>query len=224
MLGGKTFISAKRWSTAISLMALAVTGCNRSTVGDIDNPADWAKYGRTDSEQRFSPLDEINDKTVSKLGVAWYHEFDTDRGQESTPIESGGVLYTSTAWSKVFAFDAADGRLLWSFDPQVAPETLVKSCCDAVNRGVAVSNGRVFISTLDGRLIAIDAKTGKQVWSVQTFDPSKSYTSTGAPHVVKGNVLIGNSGAEYGVRGYLTAYDQSYGHKVWRFYTVPNPD
>lgn len=217
-------IVRKRWRAAMSVAALLLSAFHGHTADGADDPTGWTKYGRTDSEQRFSPLDEINDQNVSRLGVAWYHEFDTDRGQEATPIEIDGVLYTSTAWSKVFAFDAASGKLLWSFDPEVPPQTLFKGCCDAVNRGVAVSRGRAFVSTLDGRLIAIDARTGKQIWTVQTVDRSKAYTSTGAPHVVKGNVLIGNSGAEYGVRGYITAYDENSGKKVWRFYTVPNPD
>jgi len=209
------------WRPVLAATALILGGCSSQTG---DNPGDWAKYGRTDSEERFSPLDEINETNVSKLGVAWYHEFDTDRGQEATPIVVDGVLYTSTAWSKVYAFNAADGKLLWSFDPKVPPQTLFKACCGPVNRGVAVSKGRVFIGALDGRLIALDTKTGKQVWSVQTTDPEQPYTITGAPHVVKGRVLIGNGGAEYAVRGYITAYDEATGKKAWRFYTVPNPD
>lgn len=202
-------------------LSLILSACQKS---QLDESGDWAKYGRTDSEQRFSPIDQINEKTVPNLGVAWYHEFDTDRGQESTPIAIGNVLYTSTAWSKVFAFDAASGKLLWSFDPEIPRETLVKACCDAVNRGVAFSAGRIFVGTLDGRLIALDSTTGKPVWSVQTTDPGKAYTITGAPHVVKNMVLIGNAGAEYGVRGYVTAYEINSGKQIWRFYTVPNPE
>ncbi len=183
----------------------------------------WDQYGRTPSEQRFSPLETINPSNLGRLGVAWYHEFDTDRGQEATSIVTEGVLYVSTAWSKVYAFDAETGRMLWAFDPAVPRRVLFTACCDAVNRGVAVSDGRVYLGTLDGRLIAIDAKSGDQIWSVVTVDQSKPYTITGAPHVVKGKVLIGNSGAEYGVRGYLSAYDTVTGKLSWRFYTVPNP-
>ena len=212
-------------SIAGILCAVLMLGsCNRHRNDQSPDDANWARYGKTDAEERFSPLTDINAATVSRLGVAWYHQFDTDRGQEATPIVVDGKMYVSTAWSKVYAFDATDGRMLWQFDPQVPPQTLFKSCCDAVNRGVAVSGGRVFISTLDGRLIAIDAATGRQSWSVQTVDATKAYTSTGAPHIIKGKVMIGNSGAEYGVRGYISAYDESTGHMAWRFYTVPNPD
>jgi len=178
-------------------------------------------HGRTSNEERYSPLHQISSTNVGALGVAWYRQFDTDRGQEATPIMVDGKIYVSTAWSKVFSFDARTGQLLWSFDPEVPGETNVKACCDVVNRGVAVADGRVFVATLDGRLIALNAKSGKLLWSVITVDRSKPYTSTGAPRVVKGKVVIGNSGAEFGVRGYVTAFDASTGKLVWRFYTVP---
>ncbi|WP_232476176.1 PQQ-dependent dehydrogenase, methanol/ethanol family [Flavisphingomonas formosensis] len=182
---------------------------------------DWAMHGRTASEQRFSPLGQISQANVAGLGLAWYHEFDTDRGQEATPIVVDGKLYVSTAWSKVFAFDAASGTPLWSYDPQVKGAKGFDACCDVVNRGVAVDGGHVFVGTLDGRLIALDRTTGKPAWSVQTTDPAKPYTITGAPRVVRGKVIIGNGGAEYGVRGYVSAYDAATGKLVWRFYTVP---
>lgn len=186
--------------------------------------AEWLSYGRSYSEQRFSPLTQINTETVGELGLAWSYEFDTDRGQEATPIVKDGVLYTTTAWSKVYAFDAATGALKWSYDPKVAGEKAFDACCDVVNRGVAVWGGKVFVGALDGRLIALDADTGAEAWSVQTTDTTKPYTITGAPRVVKGKVLIGNGGAEYGVRGYLSAYDAETGALVWRFFTAPNPD
>src|SRR5690606_9662367 len=144
---------------------------------------------------------------VVRLGLAWYYEFDTDRGQQATPIVVGDRIFVSTAWSKVYAFDAATGKRLWQFDPPVPGPTGFKACCDVVNRGVAVADGRVFVGTLDGRLIALDANSGKQLWSVVTVDQTKPYTITGAPRVVNGKVIIGNSGAEYGVRGYVSAYD-----------------
>ncbi len=186
--------------------------------------AEWLSYGRSYSEQRFSPLTQINAESVGELGLAWSYEFDTDRGQEATPIVKDGVLYTTTAWSKVYAFDAATGALKWSYDPEVAGEKAFDACCDVVNRGVAVWGGRVFVGALDGRLIALDADTGAEAWSVQTTDTAKPYTITGAPRVIKGKVLIGNGGAEYGVRGYLSAYDADTGALIWRFFTAPNPD
>jgi quinohemoprotein ethanol dehydrogenase len=186
-----------------------------------EEPGNWMTYGRTYCEQRFSPLKEINDKNIGQLGLAWFHDLDTQRGQEATPIVVDGVMYFTTAWSKVFALNAASGALLWSYDPQVMPEWAVNACCDVVNRGVAVWGGKVFFGTLDGRLIALDAATGKLAWAKLTIDRRWRYTITGAPRMVKGQVIIGNGGAEMGVRGYVSAYDAESGEMVWRFYTVP---
>ena len=129
------------------------------------------------------------------------------RGQEATPLVVDGVLYVSTAWSKVKAYDAATGKPLWAYDPEVPGEWAVNACCDVVNRGVAVWEGKVFVGSFDGRLIALDAATGRELWDVNTIDRTKPYTITGAPRVVKGKVIIGNGGAEFGVRGYVSAYD-----------------
>ncbi len=144
------------------------------------------------------------------------------RGQEATPLVIDGKLYTTTAWSKVRAYDAATGKLLWDYDPKVPGPIAVKACCDVVNRGLAAWGDKLFLGALDGRLIALDRATGKQIWSTVTVDQSKDYTITGAPRVVDGLVIIGNGGAEYGVRGYVTAYDAQTGKQVWRFYTVPD--
>ncbi|OCC23386.1 alcohol dehydrogenase [Croceicoccus estronivorus] len=187
-------------------------------------PGSWLSHGRDYAEQRFSPLDQVDVSNVGRLNLTWTYEFDTSRGQEATPIVADGVLYTTTAWSKVFAFDAASGKLLWSFDPKVPGKKGYDGCCDVVNRGVAVTDGKVYLGSFDGRLIALDAKTGKEIWSTLTVDPSQPYTITGAPRVVRGKVLIGNGGAEYGVRGYVSAYDAQTGKLAWRFYTVPNPE
>jgi quinohemoprotein ethanol dehydrogenase len=184
-------------------------------------PGNWMSYGRTYSEQRFSPLKQINEQNVGQLGLAWYVDLDVRRGQETTPIVVDGVMYFSTAWSKVSAVNAATGEKLWSYDPKVPPEWAVNACCDVVNRGVAVWRGKVFVGALDGRLIALDAATGKPVWETLTIDPKYRYTITGAPRVVKGKVLIGNGGAEMDVRGYVSAYDAETGKLAWRFYTVP---
>jgi alcohol dehydrogenase (cytochrome c)/quinohemoprotein ethanol dehydrogenase len=184
-------------------------------------PGDWLTYGRTYSEQRFSPLQAINDKNAARLGLAWYFDLDTDRGQEATPIVVDGVMYFSTAWSKVFALNAATGARLWSYDPKVPRQWGANACCDVVNRGVAIWRGKIYVGTLDGRLIALDAATGRPVWERLTVDPRWRYTITGAPRIVKGKVIIGNGGAEFGVRGYVSAYDAQTGKLVWRFYTVP---
>jgi quinohemoprotein ethanol dehydrogenase len=188
------------------------------------DPANWPTVGGTYAETRFSPLKQINVDTIKDLKLAWYGDFDTTRGQEATPLEIDGIVYTSTAWSKVYAYDAKTGQQLWNFDPKVEGKKGQDACCDVVNRGLAAYDGKVYIGALDGRLIAIDMKTGQQVWSTQTTDVDRPYTITGAPRIVKGKVLIGNGGAELGVRGYVTAYDAETGQQVWRFYNTPNPD
>jgi quinohemoprotein ethanol dehydrogenase len=193
--------------------------------GADQDPANWMTFGRTYSEQRFSPLARITADNANQLGLAWYADFDAARGQAGTPLIIDGVMYVSTAWSNVRAFDAKTGRPLWFYDAKVPRELGVHGCCDVVNRGVAAWKGKIFVGTFDGRLVALDAKTGQPVWSVVTVDPgkaySKAYTSTMAPRVVKGRVMIGISGGEYGVRGYISAYDAETGALAWRFYTVP---
>jgi alcohol dehydrogenase (cytochrome c)/quinohemoprotein ethanol dehydrogenase len=221
---------------ALALSLVALTGCGDDIqsagparvdgariINADSEPGNWLTHGRTYSEQRFSPLTQINDSNADQLGLAWSFDLDTRRGQEATPIVVDGVLYVSTAWSKVKALDAKTGTLVWEYDPRVPGEWAVKACCDVVNRGVAVWNGKVYVGTIDGRLIALDARNGQSVWSVQTTDTSKPYSITGAPRVAKGKVFIGNGGAEFGVRGYISAYDAESGALVWRFYTVPGP-
>jgi quinohemoprotein ethanol dehydrogenase len=186
-----------------------------------EEPGNWMSYGRTYNEQRFSPLKQISDANVRQLSLAWYYDLDTRRGQESTPLVIDGAMYFTTAWSKVVSLDAASGARRWEYDPKVPPEWGVNACCDVVNRGVAAWKGNLFVGTLDGRLIALDAATGKPVWETLTIDPKMRYSITGAPRVVKGRVIIGNGGAELGVRGYVSAYDAETGKLIWRFYTVP---
>lgn len=187
-------------------------------------PQNWLAHGRTWDEQRFSPLDQIDESNVADLGLAWYVDLDTSRGQEATPIVVDGVMYSTSAWSKVQAIDAKSGRLLWQYDPEVPGIWDVRACCGVQNRGVAVWKGRVHSATLDGRLLALDASSGKLIWEVNTTDQEKSYTITGAPRVFDDKLIIGNGGAEFGVRGYVSAYDTETGDLLWRFYTVPgNP-
>ena len=187
-------------------------------------PGDWLMAGHDYGDTRHSPLRAINDQNVGRLGLAWYYDLDTHRGQEATPVVVNGVLYTTSAWSKVQAFRASTGKLLWQFDPGVPGAVAAHLCCDVVNRGVAVHEGKVYVGTLDGRLIALDAKSGKPAWSVLTVDPQRPYAITGVPLVARGKVIIGNAGAEFGVRGYVTAYDARTGKQLWRFYVVPgNP-
>ncbi|QZD86736.1 PQQ-dependent dehydrogenase, methanol/ethanol family [Qipengyuania psychrotolerans] len=222
----------KQGLAAIAAVLLASCGSGEPE-GGIDamrlvnadqDSANWISHGRTYSEQRYSPLDQVNRDTVSDLGLAWFTDLDTARGQEATPLVMDGKLYVTTAWSKVYAFDAATGEPLWSYDPEVPGETGVKVCCDVVNRGLATWGDKLFLGTLDGRLVALDRDTGTVVWEKVTVDQTKSYSITGAPRVVNGKVLIGNGGAEFGVRGYIAAYDAEDGDEVWRFYTVPGDE
>lgn len=184
-------------------------------------PGNWMTYGRTYSEQRFSPLSRISVDTVSSMGLAWSYDLETERGIEATSIVVDGIMYTTSSWSVVYALDARTGKLLWTFDPKVQKDKIKHTCCGPVNRGVAVWDGRVFLGALDGRLFALSAKTGEVKWEVSTFDPSLPYSITGAPRIVKGKVLIGNGGAEFGVRGFISAYNVKDGSLAWRFYTVP---
>ena len=188
-------------------------------------PGNWLAHGRTYSEQRHSPLADINAANVGGLKLAWYWDTGDKRGLEATPIVVDGVMFTTGTWSRVYANDAGSGELIWQYDPQVPKQWGRNACCDVVNRGVAVWKGRVFVGTLDGRLVALDAGNGEVVWETLTIDPERPYTITGAPRVVKDMVVIGNGGAEYGVRGYVTAYDWRTGEQKWRFHTVPgDPD
>ena len=182
---------------------------------------DWASYGRDYYEQRFSPLDQINDKNAAQLGLAWQFETATDRGLEATPLVVDGVMYATGSWSVTYAIDARTGKQMWKYDPEVHRKYDNLACCDVVNRGAAFYKDKVYVGVLDGRLVALDKKTGKQAWSTTTVDQKQAYTITGAPRIAKDKIIIGNGGAEYGVRGYVSAYDAETGKLAWRFYTVP---
>jgi quinohemoprotein ethanol dehydrogenase len=188
------------------------------------DPGNWLTTGRTYHEERFSPLTQISDHNVGKLGLAWFLDFGSTIGLEATPLVADGVMFTTGVWNILHAIDAKTGKELWSYDPQVPRYWMRYMCCGPANRGPALWQGKIFEGTIDGRLIAVDAATGKLVWSVQTTDTNQPYSITGAPRVVKGNVIIGNGGAEFGTRGYVTAYDAQSGKQIWRFYLVPgNP-
>src|SRR6202166_291291 len=222
-------LSRRLMLASAAIWILASAGCARKT-SEVDDAAlraadgdsaNWMTYWRTYSEQRFSPLKEIDEQSVGKLGLAWFYDLETLRGVEATPLVKDGVLYMTSAWSLVYAFDAKTGKQLWNYDPKVPKDHAKYVCCDVVNRGVALYKGRVYLGTMDGRLIALDAKTGAPAWDVQTTPKDGPYAITGAPRIVKGRVLIGKAGSEYAVRGFVSAYDADTGKLAWKTYTVP---
>ena len=187
-------------------------------------PGNWLSHGRTYDEQRFSPLSQINDGNVGSLGLEWHFDIDTNRAMEATPLIADGVMYVTSPWSIVHALNAVTGELLWRYDPETPRSWGAYACCDVPNRGAALWDDKVYVATFDGYLVAIDAQSGEEVWKTDTINRTAPYTITGAPRVVNGKVIIGNGGAEYGVRGYVTAYDAATGDQAWRTYTVPgNP-
>jgi quinohemoprotein ethanol dehydrogenase len=184
-------------------------------------PQNWLMDGRTYDAQRYSTLDAINETNVGQLGLAWYYELDEMRGVEATPLALDGVLYNTSAWNVTTAHDVVTGKLLWRFDPQVPREWGRYACCEPVARGLALWRRNLIIATLDGRLISLDTKTGKPNWSVQTFDKDWPYSITGAPRIFDGRIVVGNAGADLGVRGFVAAYDADTGKQLWKFFTVP---
>lgn len=229
-----------------AVAALASVACNSerresavaaTTAGNVTpdrwrqadaEPGQWMGLGRTYKGERFSPLTSISDSNASRLGFAWEYSARTRRGrvehgQEATPIVVDGVLYASGPWGTVYAVDAKTGAEKWRYDPEVDGSYNRRACCDVVSRGLQVWRGRVYVATIDGYLVALDASTGKQIWRSDTFidRDTRFYTITGAPQVAGDVVVIGNSGGEFGVRGYVTAYDLQSGVQQWRFFTVP---
>ena len=213
---------------AVSLIALAARAAEVANVDDaliIDNARtgkDWPSTGLGYGVNRFSPLDQITAANVGKLGLAWSYPLDSIRGVEATPVVVDGIMYVTAPWSIVYAINAKTGEKVWTFDSQSPRDKGYKLCCDVVNRGVAVYKGKVYVGTPDARLIALDAATGKALWSTNVSpDNARPYTITEAPLVAKGKVFIGAGGADYGVRGFVSAFDAETGKLAWRWYTVP---
>ncbi len=187
-----------------------------------NEPGAWLTTGRDAGKTHYSPLDAVNRQTAARLGFAWELKTGTNRGMEATPVVVDGVMYTSGVAGRVYALDAATGRLLWQFEPPLKLKNARGSCCDLVNRGVAVWNGKVYVASFEGILYALDAKDGSVRWQADTFiDHGRAYSITGAPEIAHRVVIIGNGGAEFDSRGYVSAYDLETGQLVWRFYTVP---
>jgi len=197
-----------------------------ASLNDEVDGANWLAHGRTHSERRFSPLNQINADNIDRLGLAWSVELPDARQLVSTTLAIDGILYVTGKFSVVTAIDARTQKIIWTYDPKVtehAGETL--RALWGTSRGVAYWNGKIYVGAGDGRLIAVDAKTGKEVWTTMTVEPGSFYYVTGAPRAFNGKVIIGNGGTELGpARGYVTAYDAETGEQAWRFYVVPgNP-
>jgi quinohemoprotein ethanol dehydrogenase len=218
--GASAQTPAKGSPEHIKAVTSAVDGASIRANTAMSN--DWPTIGLDYAETRFSKLHDITADNVKKLGLVWSYPLESSRGVEATPLVVDGIMYVTASWSVVHAIDARTGKRLWVYDPKVDKEKGYKGCCDVVNRGVALWKGKVFVGVYDGRLVALDAVTGKVAWEKDTLiDKEHSYTITGAPRVFNGKVVIGNGGAEYGARGYVTAYDAETGNQAWRWFTVP---
>src|SRR4051812_31941034 len=217
---GAAFAQTKGSADHIKAVTSAVDSASIKANTATSN--DWPTIGLDYAETRFSKLNQINTDNVKKLGLVWSYSLESSRGVEATPVVVDGIMYQTASWSVVHDIDARTGKKIWSFDPGVDREKGYKGCCDVVNRGVAVYKGKVFVGAYDGRLIALDAASGAKVWEKDTLtDKEHSYTITGAPRAFNGKVVIGQGGAEYGARGYITAYDTETGNQAWCWFTVP---
>jgi quinohemoprotein ethanol dehydrogenase len=209
---------------AASLVVLGgIPATSGVALAALPDPAtQWTSHGRDHSEQRYSPLKQINADNAGQLGLAWYADL-AERGgsYETTPVIADGRIYVSAPWSKVYAFDAKTGKALWKHDPKVPGEWAVSLCCGIVNRGVAVWKDKVIWGTLDGRLIAVNAKTGKVAWDRQVTDKNLPISMTGAPRIANGRIFIGMAGGEFHQRGYMAAYSVDDGRELWRWWAVP---
>ena len=228
-LGKTGYLSLTVAHFIVISLVLLTGGCDQLSLGESPNPlgvqpldaSESHFHGLDQNETRHSPLVAINKSNVSELGLAWSTPLKSTRGLEATPIVKNGIMYVTSTWSRVFALNAKTGDIIWNYDPMVPREWAPKGCCDVVNRGVAVAGNQIFLGTFDGRLISLDAANGSLLWEINTIDRSKPYTITGAPRIAGDKVLIGNGGADFGVRGYVSAYDMISGEMKWRFYTVP---
>ena len=218
-------VSIARAETAAEPVSGDVSDARLRSVEASGEGANWLAHGRGYGEQRYSPLGQIDNGNVAELGLAWSFDVGNRFVMQTTPLAIDGVLYFTAAWSVVHALDAKTGEELWRFDPQVPREESYRYCCGFSNRGVAAYQGSLFLGTLDGRLIAIDAASGDVLWSQKNVPDDGSYSSQGAPRIAKGLVIIGAGGAEFtGTRGFVAAYHPDTGEKAWHFWTVPgNP-
>jgi PQQ-dependent dehydrogenase (methanol/ethanol family) len=182
--------------------------------------SNWLLANGGYSQTRFFPGNQINTGNVAKLHPAFVFQTDVVDSMEDAPMVVNGVMFVTTSFDHIYAIDAATGQQYWEYKHKMGPITTF--CCGPNNKGVASEDGRIFFGTLDAKLVALDAKTGKMLWSTEVGDPDKGYSETMAPSVVDGKVLIGTNGGEYGVRGFVKAYDAATGKLIWTFYTIPD--
>ncbi len=210
---------------ALACSSLGAQSATSTGADPLLRPADgeWRNHGRTYDNQRYSPLTEIDRTNVARLGLAGIFQLNVDRahGLETTPIVADGVMYVTTSYDNVLAFDLRTRKRLWQYEHKLGTAIF---CCGPVNRGVAVARGRVFLATLDAHLVALDAATGSVAWDVVTHPADSGYAHTEAPLVVDDKVIVGVAGGEYGIRGSVSAYDASSGALVWRWYAIPSPE
>jgi alcohol dehydrogenase (cytochrome c) len=211
---------------AILLVAACPLAALAQTADEIKNaentPENILTYGMSYRQQRFSPLSEINRDTVKRLVPVWSYSMNNNTGEESQPLIYNGVMYI-TSQDKTVALDALTGKEIWKVPVEYPPDTTRVVCCGIVNRGAAIYEGKVFRTTLDARVIALDIKTGKEIWSVKSGEAKDGIAMTGAPLIANGVLITGMAGAEYGSRGYIEAYDPNDGKRLWRHYNVPRP-
>ena len=211
---------------ACPLQSNSATPAATADPSAIGSGAEWHNVNGDSNETGYSRLDQITAANAGRLGLAWYLDLPGEASLEASPIEVDGLLYFTGSYATVYAVDAASGRLVWKFDPKTWEHNPTKMNYGfGANRGAAYAAGKIFFAALDGRLLALDAKTGKMIWSTETTDPKGGQTVTGAPRVFNGKVIIGNAGADSNQRGFVTAYDQKTGKQLWRFYMTPaSPD
>ena len=215
---------ARRILVAVLLVLTAACSedAEQRTETTVGTEKNWTNIGGGADESGYSRLQQINTGNVAELGLAWSLDLPGETALEATPLAVDGVLYFTGTYASVYAVEGASGKLIWRHDPETWKHSPAKTRMGtSVNRGVAYADGRVFVGAYDGRLIALDARSGKRLWSVDTLPPDTPQMITGAPRVFRGKVIIGNGGADYGARGFVTAYDAATGRMAWRFYTVP---
>src|SRR3954451_3189523 len=216
------------WKWCFALGAVLALTAARTLADDLDGMSrddkQWIMPAKNYARTRFSGLNQINAGNAGQLRVAWAFSLGSTHGQEAAPIIVNGTMYVVGPYpNELFALDATTGDLKWKYTPNTDPSSQGEACCDVVNRGEAYDSGKIFFNTLDNHTVAVDAKTGKEVWAVKLGEISRGETITMAPIVVKGKVLVGNSGGEMGVRGWLTALDAKTGRITWRAYSA-GPD